>query len=114
MTALFTRGAHATNLYRDDDPNTTASSDTGTLDDGDSLTPTGGPRISRIRLPSANALQLNDNPNPTDLGAFFDAGAGHDLTIHLQDAQGVASFAVAAVTGDVDPQLCPVHRAGRV
>ena len=103
--ALFTRGAHATNLYRDDDPNTTASSDTGTLDDGDSLTPTGGPRISRIRLPSANALQLNDNPNPTDLGAFFDAGAGNDLTIHLQDAQGVASFAVADVTVTQTPNF---------
>ena len=68
----------------------------GTLEDG-SLNP--GVPISRIRDRGPNDFQLNDNPSTIDLEAFFDTGDGADLTIHIQDADGVASI-VAADTLD--------------
>ena len=70
----------------------------GTLDDG-TLEPEANYEITRIRHNSANALQLNDNPDSADLSAFFaSTGNGNDLTIYLQDATGVASFVVADET----------------
>ena len=70
----------------------------GTLEDG-TLEPEANYEITRIRHNSANALQLNDNPDSADLSAFFaSAGNGADLTIHIQDATGVASFVVADET----------------
>ena len=69
----------------------------GTLEDGTVEPETGYP-FSRLRHFAANQFQINDNPDTTDLLAFFSAGgAGNDLTIHLQDATGVASFVVADV-----------------
>ena len=70
----------------------------GTLEDG-TLEPEANYEITRIRHNSTNALQLNDNPDSADLSAFFaSAGNGNDLTIHIQDATGVASFVVADET----------------
>ena len=82
-------------LYRDEGD----ASDTGTLLEG-SLQPEPGYTMSRIRrYTDTGRFQLNDNPDSDDLAAFFAAGgAGNQLTIHLQDAQGAASFDAATAT----------------
>ena len=72
----------------------------GTVEDG-SIEPEAGHALTRIRHNGTNLFQLNDNPNTTDLSAFFaSGGTGNDLTIHIQDATGVVSFVVADQTVD--------------
>ena len=87
---LFTAGRDASDfLYRSD------TGIIGTLEEG-----TLPADISRIRDRAANELQFNDNPSTANIETFFDTGDGAAYTIHIQDADGVASF---AVDGALDP-----------
>ena len=82
-------------FYRDETVGVDESTDTGMIVGG-SVEPEAGYRMSRIRRFSSTVFQLNDNPDSDDLANFFaEGGAGNDLIIYLQDAQGVASFPVA-------------------
>ena len=85
-------------LYRDDDPTAVETSDSGEILDGD-IIPATDYRMSLIRHPDANGFILNDRPEAASIITFFESGGnGADLTIHIQDDTGVASFVVADTT----------------
>ena len=85
-------------FYRDDDPTAVETSDSGEILDGD-IIPATDYRMSLIRHPDANGFILNDRPEAASIITFFEAGGdGADLTIHVQDDTGVASFVVADTT----------------
>ena len=90
-SALIEAGA-ADFIYRDDDPTTVETSDSGEILDGD-LEPATGYRMSLVRHPGANGFIFNDRPETDSISAFYGTGGdGDDLTIHVQDDTGVASF----------------------
>ena len=90
-SALIEAGA-ADFIYRDDDPTAVETSDSGEILDGD-LEPATGYRMSLVRHPAANAFIFNDRPEADSISDFFGTGGdGADLTIHVQDDTGVASF----------------------
>ena len=90
-SALIEAGA-ADFIYRDDDPTAVETSDSGEILDGD-LEPATGYRMSLVRHPAANGFIFNDRPEADSISAFFGSGGdGDDLTIHVQDETGVASF----------------------
>ena len=92
FAGLITSGGAV--LYRNDDPSTDETNDSGTLDDGDTeIQP--GQQVSRIRRFSSNVLLLNDDPSPIFIGDYFDTGIGATGRIYLQTAQETQSFAVA-------------------
>ena len=90
-SALIEAGA-ADFIYRDDDPTAVETSDSGEILDGD-LEPATGYRMSLVRHPAANGFIFNDRPEADSISDFFGTGGdGADLTIHVQDDTGVASF----------------------
>ena len=90
-SALIEAGA-ADFIYRDDDPTSVETSDSGEILDGD-LEPATGYRMSLVRHPGANGFIFNDRPEADSISDFFGTGGGGaDLTIHVQDDTGVASF----------------------
>ena len=90
-SALIEAGA-ADFIYRDDDPTAVETSDSGEILDGD-LEPATGYRMSLVRHPAANGFIFNDRPEADSISDFFGSGGdGDDLTIHVQDETGVASF----------------------
>ena len=90
-SALIEAGA-ADFIYRDDDPDAVETSDSGEILDGD-LEPVAGYRMSLVRHPDANGFIFNDRPEAASISDFFGTGGGGaDLTIHVQDDTGVASF----------------------
>ena len=90
-SALIEAGA-ADFIYRDDDPTAVETSDSGEILDGD-LEPATGYRMSLVRHPAANGFIFNDRPEADSISDFFGTGGGGaDLTIHIQDDTGVASF----------------------
>ena len=90
-SALIEAGA-ADFIYRDDDPTSVETSDSGEILDGD-LEPATGYRMSLVRHPAANGFIFNDRPEADSISDFFGTGGdGADLTIHVQDDTGVASF----------------------
>ena len=91
-SALIEAGA-ADFIYRDDDPTAVETSDSGEILDGD-LEPATGYRMSLVRHPAANGFIFNDRPEADSISDFFGNGRrwGSDLTIHVQDDTGVASF----------------------
>ena len=49
--------------------------------------------MSLVRHPGANGFIFNDRPEADSISDFFGTGGdGADLTIHVQDDTGVASF----------------------
>ena len=98
IDAALIETGHTSFVYRDDDPDTVdAALDSGQILDG-SLFPADDYRISRIRYRAPNIFQLNDEPSSEDISAFFVSGDGNDITIHLQDEDGVVSLNVADAT----------------
>ena len=76
------------------------ATEVGELLDG-SLELEPGYEITSVRKFSNSIFQLNDNPDPDDIEAFFATGGnGNAFEIHLQDKGGVASFDADTVTVD--------------
>ena len=54
--------------------------------------------ITAVRRLPNNRIEFSDTPENNDISIYFDIGNGNDLTVYIQDTEGVASFEVDEAT----------------